>query len=155
MNNREARFRPQLPGGVPATIADSAGPVYLIVIVAESGAADVLAAAATQARGAGARLLIALARPRLGFTTDAALVRFVTARRNLEMLWLQRLGHQVLDPAGVTFETVLMTYRGGGSEYGRTRRLASALERLARGRGAIRRPATGAVLASSSRENHQ
>ena len=66
---------------------------------------------------------------------------------------LERLGHQVLDPAGVTFETDLMTYRGGGSESGRTRRMASAIERLARDRGAIHWPAT-AVPASHSKENH-
>ncbi|MBE4718981.1 hypothetical protein DAD99_12715 [Pseudarthrobacter sp. AB1] len=117
--------------------------MHLIVVVAESDAADILAAAAAQARSAGARLLIALARPRLGFTTDAALVRSVTARRQQEMLRLERLGHEALDHTGVTFETVLMTYRGGGSESGRTRRIASAVNRLALGRGAIacRQPA--------------
>lgn len=155
MNNREARSRPRLPGGVPAAVAVSAGPVYLIVIAAESDAADVLFAAAMQARDAGARLLIAFARPRLGFTTDPVLVRFVTARRKQEMLRLERLAHQVLDPPGITFETVLMTYRGGGSESGRARSISSALERLARVRGAIRWPTPGAVLAASSRENHQ
>ncbi|WP_155850158.1 hypothetical protein [Arthrobacter sp. Br18] len=155
MNNREAHFRPQLLGGAPATVADSTAPVYLIVIAAESDAADLLALAAPQARGVGARLLVALIRPRLGFTTDPALVRFVTARRKQEVLRLERLGHQVLDPAGVTFETVSMTYRGGGSESGQTRRIAAALERLARGRGAIRWPATGAVAASRNKGNHQ
>lgn len=153
LNNREAHVRPQLPGP-PATTADAAGPVYLVV-VAESDAADILAAAAAQARGAGARLLLTLVRPRLGFTTDAAVVRFVAARRQQEMLRLERLGHQVLDHTGVPFDTVLITYRGGGSEAGRTRRIASALERLARGRGAIPCPATGAVLASHGMANHQ
>lgn len=142
LNNREAHVRPPPPAGVPATTADSAGPVHLVV-VAESDAADILVAAAAQARSAGARLLIALARPRLGFTTDAALVRSVIARRQQEVLRLERLAHQALDHTGVTFETVLMTYRGGGSESGRTRRIASAVNRLALGRGAIacRQPA--------------
>ena len=142
MNNREAHVRPPPPAGIPATTADSAGPVYLVV-VAESEAADILAMAAAQARSAGARLLIALARPRLGFTTDAALVRVVTARRQQEMLRLERLGHQALERTGVKFETVLMTYRGAGSASGRTRRIASAVNDLALGRGAIacRQPA--------------
>lgn len=154
LNNREARSRPRLPGGVPAAVARSAVPVYLIVIAAESDGADVLLAAAPQASGVGAHLLIALVRPRLGFTTDAALVRSVSARRTQEVLRLDRLGRRVLGDTGVTFETVLMTYRGGGSEAGQARRMAAALDRLCRGRGAVRWLAPGAV-ASLSKENHQ
>jgi hypothetical protein len=45
---------------------------------------------------------------------------------------MERLAHQTLDRTGVPFETVLMIYRGGGTQPGRSRRISAAMNRLAR-----------------------
>lgn len=140
LSNRETAFF-RSGSGVPAATVAPPEPTYLVV-VADFDVAQSLAAASVQARRAGARLLIALARSRCGFTTDAAIAERVVARRRQEMLDLERLAHQVLDRTGVAFDTVLMTYGGGGTQPGSSRRMCAAMNRLARRHGATQLPTT-------------
>lgn len=64
-------------------------------------------------------------------------------------------GARLLNVRVRPLETVLMTYRGGGSESGRGRRIAAALGRLARGRDAVLWPSTVAVGADRCTANPQ
>lgn len=134
LNIREARFRPQLPEGVFVSTTNTSGPVYLLVVTGFDVPAA-LAEGALRARRDGAALLVGLARPRLGFTTDAALVLHVLGRWQQEALQLARLGHLVLDGTGVTFKTVLMTCRGGGSLSEQNPRTYTAIMRLVLNQG--------------------
>ena len=168
MPNRETPAISPSASGVPASTAAPTGLIYLVV-VAQFDVAGSLAAAAVQARRAGAGLLIALARPRCGFTTDAAIAQRVVVRRRQEMLHLERLANQDLDRTGVAVDTVLMTYRGGGSQPGRNRRISAAMNRLARRRGATPLSATdqpttpahhpsglrAGIAVTPGKENHQ
>lgn len=85
--NRETPAIFPSASGVPASTAAPPGLIDLVV-VAEFDIAGSLTAAAVQARRAGAGLLIALARPRCGFTTDAAIAQRVVVRWRQEMLQL-------------------------------------------------------------------
>lgn len=114
----------------------SIGPAVLTV-VADRAAADRLPAAAARARGAGARLLIvALARPRTGFTTDPVVLRHAAERAREEMRRLQQVAHQMLRDCGVDYEVVAMPYRNSRVPAKRDRRISAAMHRLARVRGA-------------------
>lgn len=137
--HREAPAFLPSASGVPASAVAPTELTYLAV-VADFDVAESLAAASVQVRRAGARLLIALARARCGFTTDAAIAQRVVVRRWQEILDMERLAHQALDRTGVPFETVLMIYRGGCTQPGRSRRISAAMNRLARRHGATLLP---------------
>jgi len=129
-----------LPTLVSSNAARS-GPVFLVA-VPDRVAADRLPAAAAQARRAGARLLVALARPRPGFTTDAVIARHVAVTTHEDLLRLQQVTHQMLNGSGVDYEIVRMTYRDSRDPDRRQRRIATASVRLARRRGATPLPDT-------------
>lgn len=119
---------------------DPTGPVFLVV-VPDRAAADRLPAAARQARRAGASLLVALARPRPGFTTDAVIARHIAVRAQEGSVRLQQVAHQMLYGSGVDYEIVPMTYRDSRAPAKRERRIAAAVNRLAHRRGATPLPA--------------
>jgi len=115
---------------------EASGPTFLTV-VSDRSAADHLPAAAARAHRAGARLLIiALARPRTGFSTDAVILRHASVRAQEEMRRLEEVVHQVLRDCGVDYEVVAMPYRSSSAPAKRQRRIAAAMNRLARVRGA-------------------
>lgn len=130
----------------PSTVAVSSAvspsrPLFMVVVVEYADAAD-LAIAAAKARHAGARLLIALARTRPSFTTDAVIARRIAVRAQEELRRLEQIAHLVLLCSGVDYDIVSMTYRSSGSPTKRERRIAAAASRLARRRGAIPLPAS-------------
>ena len=123
-----------------ASIAPPPSPVFLVV-VADRAAIDRLPTAAWQAQCADARLLIAVARPRLGFTTDAAIARYVAINAAAELDRLEQLVHRMLDGSGVDYDVVTMPYRGSRSPAKQERRIAAAMNRLASRCGATPLPA--------------
>lgn len=125
---------------VAASTAPASSPVFLVV-VADRAAIDRLPAAAAQARCVDAQLLIAVARPRLGFTTDAAIARYAAINAAVELDRLEQLVHRMLYGSGVEHDVVTMPYRGSRSPAKRERRIAAAMNRLARRRGATPLPA--------------
>ena len=118
----------------PST-ARPAAAIFLYV-VPDRTAASYLPAAAVQALIGGAHLLVVLARPRHGFTTDAAIARYVARGEQAELDQLERIAHQLLHRTGVSYDIVPMTYWGTRSPAKRQRRIAAAASRLARRRGA-------------------
>ena len=115
--------------------ARTAAAIFLYV-VPDRTAAGYLPAAAVQALIGGAHLLVVLARPRYGFTTDAAIARYVARGEQAELDQLERIAHQLLHRTGVSYDIVPMTYWGTRSPAKRQRRIAAAASRLARRRGA-------------------
>ena len=113
----------------------TAAAIFLYV-VPDRTAASYLPAAAVQALIGGAHLLVVLARPRHGFTTDAAIARYVARGEQAELDQLERIAHQLLHRTGVSYDIVPMTYWGTRSPAKRQRRIAAAASRLARRRGA-------------------
>jgi len=107
-----------------------------LYVVPDRTAAGYLPAAAVQALIGGARLLVVLARPRHGFTTDAAIARYVVRGEQAELDQLERIAHQLLHRTGVSYDIVSMTYWGTRSPAKRQRRIAAAASRLARRGGA-------------------
>jgi hypothetical protein len=106
-------------------------------VVPDRSAADHLPAAAARARRAVARLLIiALARPRTGFTIDPVILGHAAVRAQEEMRRLEQVAHQMLRDCGVDYEVVAMSYRNSRAPAKRERRIAAATNRLARARGA-------------------
>ena len=113
----------------------TAAAIFLYV-VPDRTAASYLPAAAVQALIGGAHLLVVLARPRHGFTTDAAIARYVARGERAELDQLERIAHQLLHRTGVSYDIVPMTYWATRSPAKRQRRIAAAASRLARRRGA-------------------
>jgi len=112
-----------------------------LTVVSDRCAVDHLPAAAAQARRVGARLLIiALARPRTGFTTDPVVLRHAAVHAQEEMRRLRQVAHQLLRDCGVDYEIVAMSYRNSRAPARRERRIAAAMSRLARVRGATLLP---------------
>lgn len=126
----------------PTTARTSA--VTFLYVVPDRTAASYLPAAAVQSLIGSARLLVALPRPRRGFTTDAAIARYVGRRRQAELDQLERITHQLLHRTGVSYAVVPMTYWGTRSPARRQRRIAAAANRLARRLGAT--PLLGAAV---------
>ena len=120
-------------------VATLAGPA-LLVVVTDRASANRLPAGAAQARRAGARLLIALARPRPGFTTDAAIARYVAVRARDELLRLESVTHEMLRGRGIDYDIVPMTYRGSRSAAKQERRIADQTNHLARRHNATSLP---------------
>lgn len=146
-----ARGRPQFvrPREGPAVFVtaspDAAAPAparpTFLTVVSDRSAVDHLPAAAARARKAGARLLIiALAMPRTGFTTDPVILRHAAVHAQEEMSRLQQVSHQLLRDCGVDYNIVAMPYRGSRAPAKRERRIAAAMSRLARVRGATALP---------------
>ena len=132
--------RAAVPAAAPAV------PV-LLVVLPDCTATDRLPAAAEQARHDGARLLIALAQPRPGFTTDAAIAQRGAICAHEELLLLQRIAHRMLHGSGVGYDIVPMAYRDSRSATKRERRIAAATHDLSRRQGAILLPAPGTPAA--------
>lgn len=107
-----------------------------LYVVPDRTAASYLPAAAVQALVGGARLLVALPRPRRVFTTDAAIAGYVARTRQAELDQLERTSHQLLHRTGVSYDIVAMKYWGTRSPAKRQRRIAAAADRLARRLGA-------------------
>jgi len=130
--------------------ASTAGPLRPVFVVAvlDRAAADRLPAAAAQARRAGARLFVALARARSGFTTDAVIARHVARHAHEELLGLQMVAHRMLYSSGVDYDIVAMTYRDSRDPAWRHRRIATAAEHLARRPGATPLPAQAMLTAA-------
>ncbi len=126
----------------PSTVRPAAA--IFLYVVPDRTAASYLPAAAVQALIGGAHLLVVLARPRHGFTTDAAIARYVARGEQAELDQLERLAHQLLHRTGVSYDIVPMTYWGTRSPAKRQRRIAAAASRLARRRGAT--PLLAAVV---------
>ena len=124
-----------------STAVSPSRPLFMVVVVEYADAAD-LAIAAAKARHAGARLLIALARTRPSFSTDAVITRRIAVHAQEELRRLEQIAHRVLLCSGVGYDIVSMTYRSSGSPTKRERRIAAAASRLARRRGAIPLPAS-------------
>lgn len=107
-----------------------------LYVVPDRTAASYLPAAAVQALVGGARLLVALPRPRRAFTTDAAIAGYVGRAQQAGLDQLERTIHQLLHRTGVSYDIVAMTYWGTRSPAKRQRRIAAAADRLARRLGA-------------------
>ena len=108
--------------------ATPAAPPYrsqFLVVVHDDTSLEGLPAAAAQACRIKDRLLVALATPCAGFTTDAAIARFAAC--------------------GVEWTIVRMPVRNSTNVTRRERRLATAAKRLARRRGLAPLPAHAAA----------
>jgi hypothetical protein len=127
----QSEFFPSV-NGIAARSARALGGLTYLVVVTDCPSVDRLAAAAVQARGDGARLLVALARPRCGFTIDAPIVQRCTARAEQELDRLKNLVHQVVAGAGVDYAIGVMRFRGSESLVERIHRIAAATNRLTR-----------------------
>lgn len=123
-------------GPRPSAARQAAEQSLFLVVVPGLDAIDRLPAAAGQARRAGARLLVGLARPRPGFTTDAAIAARAAARDHAACLALLIAAHTVLDECDVDYELVLVSHRDSRDAAKRTRRIVAAMSRLARAKGA-------------------
>lgn len=123
-------------GPRPSAAYQAADQPLFLVVVPDLAAIDRLPAAAGQARRAGARLLVGLARPRPGFTTDAAIAARTAATDRAARLALQVAAHTVLDECGVDYELVLVSHRDSRDAAKRSRRIIAAMSRLARAKGA-------------------
>lgn len=111
-----------------------------LVTVVDRAAIDQLPLAAADVARAGGRLLVALARPRLGFTTDAVVVWRAGIHAAEELARLEDCAQRVLADADVGYEVVPMPYRDSRSPHRRSRRIAAAAARLARQRRATPLP---------------
>jgi len=120
--------------------APSYRPQFLVV-AHDDASVDRLPAAAAQACRINGRLLVAVARPRGGFTTDAAIARFAARRTDDALLRREREVQRLLGGSGVDWATVRMPFRDSTSVTRRARRLATAAKRLARRRGVATLPA--------------
>jgi len=107
----------------------------------DDASVDRLPAAAAQARRINGRLLVAVAQPRGGFTTDAAIARFAARRTDKALLRREREVQRLLGGSGVDWATVRMPFWDSTSVTRRARRLATAAKRLVRRRGVAALPA--------------
>ena len=105
-----------------------------LVVVDDGSSLQRLPAAAARARRINARLLVALAQRRIGFTTDAAVARSAARRTDEALLNQERQVHRVLRGSGVDWTSVRMPFRDSASATRRARRLAAAAGRLCRRR---------------------
>lgn len=137
----------------------TAAPVYephFLVVVHDDTSIQGLPAAAAQARQLKGRLLVALAKPRARFTTDAAIARFAARRANDALSRREREVQRLLRGSGVHWTTVTMPFRDSRSATRRGRRLAAARKRLARRRGLTLLPAPcPQAPPSTDRRSHQ
>jgi len=120
-----------------STVSSTAPPFsrqFLFVVHDDATLGQLPTAAATARRMEG-RLLVALAQPRAGFTTDPAIARFAARRADEALLRRERDVQHVLHDSGVDWTTVVMAFRDSGSATRLTRRLTKAAERLSRRRG--------------------
>lgn len=128
-----------LPSATPdAAIPTSAstGPAF-VTVVPDRATADHLPAAAAAARREGGRLLIiALARPRTGFTIDPVIIRHAAFHAQQEIRRLEQVAHQLLRHCGIDYDIVVMPFRSSRAPSKRERRIAAATKRLAQARGA-------------------
>ena len=109
----------------------------LLVEMAHLAAAEVLPAAAAQAASLNARLLVGIARPRPGFTTDIAIAQRAAGRDQEDCLQLMLAAHGLLEGTRVDYELALVSYRQSRVPQKRARRIAAAMSRLAKQRGAV------------------
>ena len=135
---------------VAASTAGSSSRAMFLVVVVEYADAAHLAIAAARARHAGARLLIALARTRPSFTTDAVIARRIAVHAQEELRRLEQIAHRVLLCSGVDYDIVPLTYRYSRSPAKRKRSIGAAASRLARRRGAIPLPTSPSRVALPS-----
>jgi len=127
-----------------------------LVVVDDESSLERLSAAAARARRINARLLVALAQRRIGFTTDGAVARSAARRIDEALLNRERHVQRVLRGSGVDWTAVRMPFRDSASATRRTRRLAAAASRLCRRRGiAPLPPSDSPVPPRSDRSNHQ
>lgn len=128
----------------PVAAHQQQGPArpLLLVEMADLSAAELLPAAAAQAAVANARLLVGIARPQPNFTTDAAIAHRAASRDREDCLQLLLAAHGMLEGTGVDYELSLTTYRQSRDPAKRARRIAAAMKRLARQRGALPLPVT-------------
>lgn len=124
-----------------STTAAPAYEPHFLVVVHDDTSIQGLPAAAAQARQMKGRLLVALAKPRARFTTDAAIARFAARCANEALSRREREVQRLLGGSGVQWTTVTMPFRDSTSATRRERRLAAAGKRLARRRGLTPLPA--------------
>ena len=125
-----------------AAVSDAVSPsrpVFMVVVVEYADAAH-LALAAARSRHVGGRLIIALARTRPSFTTDAVIARRIAARAQEELRRLEQIAHRVLLCSGVDYDIVYLTHRNSRSPAKRKLNIAAAASRLAHRCGAIPLP---------------
>ena len=127
-----------------------------LVVVDQKSSLERLSAAGVRARGMNARLLVALAQRRIGFTTDAAVARSATRRTDEALLNLERDVQRALRGSGVDWTAVAMPFRDSASATRRARRIAAAADRLCRRRGIAPLPPSDAPAPPrSDPSNHQ
>lgn len=118
--------------------AGTAVPRYsreFLFVVHDDATLGQLPTAAAMARRMEGCLLVALAHPRAGFTTDPAIALFAARHADEALLRRERDVQQLLHDTGVDWTTVTMAFRDSMSATRRTRRLTKAVERLSRRRG--------------------
>ncbi len=127
-----------------------------LVVVDDESSLERLPAAAVRAHRMNARLLVALAQRRTGFTTDAAVARSAARRTDEALLDRERDVQRVLRDSGVEWTAVGMPFRDSASATRRTRRIAAAAGRLCRRRAiAPLPPSDSPVPPRSDPSNHQ
>lgn len=123
------------PPPAPVT-AGTESPLFLVVI-ADHGEVEQLPVLATLVTLSGGQLLVAIASPRLGFTTDAAVLWRAAMGTPQEVEALAAAADRQLAGQLTGYELVELTYRDSPSAARRCRRLATAADRLARSRRAM------------------
>ena len=122
---------------VPAPPQQSPARPVLLVVMTDLDAAELLPAAAARAADANARLLVGMARPQSGFTTDVALAHRMASRDREHCLQLLLAAHGMLENAGVDYELVFTTYQQSSDPAKKKLRISAAMKRLARQRSAL------------------
>lgn len=119
------------------TVSTTAPPFsrQFLFVVHDDASLQRLPTAAAMAHRMEGRLLVALAQPHAGFTTDPAIARFAARRADEALLQRERDVQHLLHDTGVRWTTVRMAFRDSRSATRRTRRLTTAAERLSRRRG--------------------
>lgn len=111
-------------------------PLFLVVI-ADHGEVQQLPVLASLVALSSGRLLVAIASPQMGFTTDAAVLWRAAMRGPRDVAALAAATEQQLAGQLTGYEMLELPYRDSPSAARRVRRIVMAAERLARKRRAI------------------